>query len=225
MSKKITLTPSTRKANRAEFVAANPWTPGKTVAQIRELVESGEHTLDGPFVFPEASSKTKKVTARKGVTATVKANKQTKRTKKERKASKAKQEKFLTWLHDTAEQRDNRKSHNAEASAWCRENGIHPSGSAWEALKKGERDVATLKALNVEDGLRPVKGEVKKTKSGKKATTKIAAVIEPDAPAKTVRPRRANGTFMGKVEAETFTQLTSNGLDPEIARKAVTVLS
>lgn len=54
---------------------------------------------------------------------------------------------FVTWLRDTAEQRAARKSSNREMAAWMRSKGLEPNGAAWEACKKGERNVRTLKKL------------------------------------------------------------------------------
>lgn len=225
MSKKITLTPASRKANRTEFVKANPWTPGKTLGEIKALVDSGAQKLAGPFVFPEATAKAKKTVTRKTDTATTKANKKAKRSKAS-KESAAKREAFVSWLHETAEERAARKAFNGKAAKWARKNGIVPTGTAWAAIKEGERDVETLKSMNVDDDLRPAKGATKtapveKAKKGKKETTVIAAEVEPTAPA---RPRRVNGTFMNKEEAALFNTLTGNGLDEKIAQQAVSGL-
>lgn len=58
---------------------------------------------------------------------------------------------FVTWLHDTAEARSDRKRFNANASAWIREQGLVPNGEVWALVKKGERKLSVLKAAGVRD--------------------------------------------------------------------------
>lgn len=58
---------------------------------------------------------------------------------------------FVEWIRETAPARAARKSSNAEMAAWMRSKGVVPNGLAWEAAKKGERNVRTLKALNAKD--------------------------------------------------------------------------
>lgn len=86
-----------------------------------------------------------------GSKAAVKATK--KAGKKARAAKKAKQDDFVAWLQETAEQRHARQSSNREMAAWMRSKGLVPNGQAWAAAKHGERSVAKLRKLNDADGL------------------------------------------------------------------------
>lgn len=58
---------------------------------------------------------------------------------------------FVEWIRDTAEARAARKASNGEMATWMRSKGLVPNGAAWEAAKKGERNVRTLKALQAKD--------------------------------------------------------------------------
>lgn len=235
MSKQtITLTSASRKANRAQFVAANPWTPGKTIAEIKAIVESGDQKLKGGFTFAEEASKSNTKTVTKSATATTKANKKAKVSKKEQAAKDQKQADFLTWLRDTAEARKARQRVNRKAAKFCNKNGVHPRGLAWAEVLNGERDIAVLRGLNDRDGLRlhevrVAEGEtVKVAKKGAKVkvgkVTQVVAESDPASPARK-RPHRANGAFMSKTEADTYFALVDTGLDEKIARKAVEVLA
>lgn len=69
------------------------------------------------------------------------------------------------------EQRKARKDSNRVQAAWMREEGLVPSGKAWNAVSNGERDVARLRKLNAKDGLSaPAKGKKGSTKTPAKAT-------------------------------------------------------
>lgn len=223
------LTPVSRRNDRERFVAKNPWTPGLTIAQIKEAVDSGEQTLKGGWVFPEPTgkkpraSRTTKGGSPKGAkrASTVQAKpKLTKAQKAEKAAKKAKREEFRQWLGDTAEQRATRKAANAKQAEWMRKNGIQPNGSAWMLCSKGERSVAKLKAANDADA----KASGKKVKAPK-VTATVVAEVTTDTPAQTVRPRRANGTFMSSKEGEVFTRLVNSGQDENVARIAASALA
>ena len=60
---------------------------------------------------------------------------------------KAEDKPFVEWIRETAPARKARKESNAQMAAWMRSKGLVPNGAAWEACKKGERNVRTLKAL------------------------------------------------------------------------------
>lgn len=87
------------------------------------------------------------------------------------------------------EQRDLRQKVNHEAAAWMREKGLVPSGQAWAAVKKGERNIKALRALNEADGLKPlerkagvtaeVQTEVKTAKKARKAKPEPKPEPEP----------------------------------------------
>lgn len=230
MSNRITLNPSTRRANREAFVKANPWTPGLTLDQIHALVLSGEQALKGNFAFPEVTSKnTKARTTRKGATATKRANTKAKSKATVRKPKAKKEQKpseFLLWLQATAEERATRKKVNKAQAEWMRSHGIVPSGQAWTACSKGERSVKKLIALNEADG---VKTDVKVTaqKSGQpsESTTKVTAISAKVDVTQPARPHRPNGSFMSKEQAEQFHLLVSTGLTEPDARKAAVALA
>lgn len=54
---------------------------------------------------------------------------------------------FVTWLRETAEQRQARKASNREMAAWLREKNLPTNGDVWEAAKAGERNVRKLRSL------------------------------------------------------------------------------
>jgi hypothetical protein len=65
-----------------------------------------------------------------------------------------KAQKFYTEvIVGKAEERANHKKANIAAAAWMREHGLVPSGTAWTAVKEGERSIKALKAMNESDGL------------------------------------------------------------------------
>lgn len=83
--------------------------------------------------------------------------------------------------------RDERAAHqkgNREAASWMREKGLVPSGQAWAAVKKGERNIKALRALNEADGLKPMVKKAGVT-AEVQAETKVAKTRKPKAEAKT----------------------------------------
>lgn len=54
---------------------------------------------------------------------------------------------FVTWLRDTAPARQARKESNREMAAWLRSKDLPTNGPVWEAAKKGNRSVRSLRAL------------------------------------------------------------------------------
>lgn len=45
-----------------------------------------------------------------------------------------------------------RREANRALAAWLRDQGVNPVGQAWDAARKGERDLAELSRLNLADG-------------------------------------------------------------------------
>lgn len=66
--------------------------------------------------------------------------------------------------------RTERKQQRRELATWLRENGITPTGAAWDAATAGERNLDTLEALNLADG-----APAKRLPDG----TRLAAAIKP----------------------------------------------
>lgn len=216
MSKKntITLTPATRKTHRAEFVKANPWTPGKTLSEIRTLVESGKETLKGNFAFPDAKEdKTKKARVAKSDSPTVKANKKAKAGKKGKARTPIMDPEFRAKIEEIKARKEARR----KAAKWMHKNGIHPRGAAWTEVLNGERDLAILQGLNDQDGY-------SKHPNRKEVTTAVVADVAAQSPARK-RPHRKNGSFMSKEQTETFFKLVDSGVDESIARTAAEALA
>lgn len=132
----------------------------------------------------------------------------------------AKREEFVTWLHESAEERADRKRFNSNLSAWMRGEGLVPSGAAWEAAKGGERSVKALKAMNASDGIAPAKPKADTPKAPKR---EVAAKVEADKPAKVARPHRVDGSFMNAEEAKAYHRLTAEHGDTK-AREIVAIL-
>ena len=96
--------------------------------------------------------------------------------------AKAKSEFYEKVIVEGREARQNRQKVNHEAATWMREKGLVPSGQAWAAVKKGERNVKALRSMNEADGLKPmvkktgvtaeVQAEVKAAKTTTRRTTK-----------------------------------------------------
>lgn len=229
-TQKIVLNPKSRRDHKAAFVKANPWTVGKTLGDIKALVESGDETLKGGFVFPEPTpkkaraSRTTKGGSPKGAK---RASTVTARKGKGKKAKAEEPNDFVTWLRSSAEARHNRQRSNKAQAEWMRSEGIVPSGQAWTECSKGERSVKVLKALNAKDGLAMSKAKGKAGKKGVKVPvevkTEVVAEVQPSTTVK--RPQRLHGGFMNKTEADLFHRLvTSGGLSETDARKAVSAL-
>lgn len=111
-----------------------------TVDVLAQSVAALTAHLSAP-VTPEEPAKAKKPAARKAAPA------------KTAPAKKETSEFYTQVIVGKREAREARKAFNPKAAAWMREKGLVPSGSAWAAVKAGERNVRTLKALNRKDGL------------------------------------------------------------------------
>ena len=122
-----------------------------TVDVLAQSVAALTAHLSAP-VTPEEPAKAKKPAARKAATPK-KAAPAPKAAPKPAPAEKEPTAFYTDVIVGKREARAARKSFNPPAAAWMREKGLVPSGAAWAAVKAGERNVRTLKALNVADGL------------------------------------------------------------------------
>jgi hypothetical protein len=96
--------------------------------------------------------------------------------------------------------REERKAGNRALFDWMTSQQIVARGQAWMATKGGERSVRKLKALNKADGF--------------EFTAKLAATVEPEAPAKKVKA----------VNAEALATLVAAGFTEQDARTALASL-
>lgn len=110
--------------------------------------------------------------------------------------------------------REARQAHhksNAEAAAWMREKGLVPTGTAWTAVKNGERSIKALKAMNEADGLKPkTKGS---TGAQPEARTKVTTK------GSTVNASQQHATVTERdIEAEVAILMTQGGFTEADAR-------
>ncbi len=79
------------------------------------------------------------------VTAALAAQEPAKASAAKPKASDAKSEAFVTWLHETAEARAERKATNKTLAAALRKAGLEARGAAWDAAKAALAEGKTVR--------------------------------------------------------------------------------